>query len=88
MNDKICMVTGANSGIGLVTASALAKRGATVIMVCRNEDRGKEALRRIRANSDNDRVELLLADLSVGSSIRNLIEIFGRMHKKRCAHVH
>ena len=80
MNDKICMVTGANSGIGFVTASALAERGATVIMVCRNEDRGKEALRRVRANSGNDRVELLLADLSVGSSIRNLIEMFRTMH--------
>ena len=36
MQGKICMVTGANSGIGKATALALAQMGATVVMVCRD----------------------------------------------------
>jgi NAD(P)-dependent dehydrogenase (short-subunit alcohol dehydrogenase family) len=36
MQDKICLVTGANSGIGKSTALALARKGATVVMVCRS----------------------------------------------------
>ena len=41
MTEKICLVTGANSGIGKVAAKALAAGGATVIMVCRNRDKGE-----------------------------------------------
>ena len=40
MHGKICMVTGANSGIGKATALALAQMGATVVMVCRDRARG------------------------------------------------
>ena len=41
MDNKICMVTGANSGIGKQTALGLARAGATVIMVCRSQERGE-----------------------------------------------
>jgi len=39
MQGKICMVTGANSGIGKATALGLAQMGATVVMVCRKQSR-------------------------------------------------
>ena len=82
MNNKICMVTGANSGIGFATASELARRGATVIMVCRDRQKGLEAQRQIRQAYGNDRVRLLLADLSLGASIRKAIEEFRNEHSK------
>ncbi len=44
MNGKTCLVTGANSGIGKVTAMELARRGAHVVMVCRDRARGEAAL--------------------------------------------
>lgn len=76
MNQKICMVTGANAGIGKETALALARMGATVIIVARNRERGEAALADIRAQSNNPQVELLLADLSSQASVRQLAAAF------------
>jgi NAD(P)-dependent dehydrogenase (short-subunit alcohol dehydrogenase family) len=76
MQGKICMVTGANSGIGKETALGLAQMGATVIMVCRDRARGEEAQSEIKNKSGNNAVDLLLADLSSQQSIRQLVENF------------
>ncbi|HBX67692.1 MAG TPA: retinol dehydrogenase, partial [Balneolaceae bacterium] len=43
MNNKLCVITGANSGIGFETTKALAKQGAYIVMVCRNEDKAEAA---------------------------------------------
>lgn len=72
MAGKTCLVTGANTGIGKAASLELARIGATVVMVCRNRQRGEEALHFIRRETKNDSVHLLLADLSSQSSIRNL----------------
>jgi NAD(P)-dependent dehydrogenase (short-subunit alcohol dehydrogenase family) len=74
MKDKICIVTGANSGIGKATATELALKGARVIMVCRNKEKGMLALEEIKKISKNDTVELMIADLSSQKEIRQLAE--------------
>jgi NAD(P)-dependent dehydrogenase (short-subunit alcohol dehydrogenase family) len=84
MQGKICMVTGANSGIGKATALALAQMGATVVMVCRDRARGEEARSEITTKSRNTAVDLLQADLSSQESIRQLVEHF----KQRYTHLH
>jgi NAD(P)-dependent dehydrogenase (short-subunit alcohol dehydrogenase family) len=76
MNDKICLVTGANSGIGKVTAKALAAGGATVIMVCRNRDKGEAARDEIVSKTRNENVDLMIADLSELKQIRRLAADF------------
>ena len=76
MQGKICMVTGANSGIGKATALELAQMGATVVMVCRDRARGEEAKSEITTKSRNNAVDLLQADLSSQQSIRQLVENF------------
>ena len=76
MQGKICMVTGANTGIGKATALALAQMGATVVMVCRDQARGEEARSEITTKSGNNAVDLLQADLSSQQSIRQLVENF------------
>ncbi len=76
MQGKVCMVTGANSGIGKATALELAQRGATVVMVCRDHARGEQARSEITTKSGNNAVDLLLADLSSQQSIRQLVEHF------------
>jgi len=63
MTGKICMVTGATSGIGAATALALAQQGATTIVVGRNLKRCRQIVNRIKAKTGNSFVEYLLADL-------------------------
>ncbi|MBM4291169.1 MAG: SDR family oxidoreductase [Deltaproteobacteria bacterium] len=63
MTGKVCLVTGANSGIGLVTARELCARGAEVLMVCRSAEKGAEAAAEIEAATGR-RPRLYLADLS------------------------
>jgi NAD(P)-dependent dehydrogenase (short-subunit alcohol dehydrogenase family) len=84
MQGKVCLITGANSGIGKATALGLAQIGATVVMVCRDRARGEEAQREIKTQSGNDAVDLLLADLSSQQSIRQLADIF----RQRYTHLH
>jgi NAD(P)-dependent dehydrogenase (short-subunit alcohol dehydrogenase family) len=64
MEGKVCLVTGANSGIGKATALGLARKGATVVMLCRNPRRAERALRTVRKQSGSNDVHLILADLS------------------------
>jgi NAD(P)-dependent dehydrogenase (short-subunit alcohol dehydrogenase family) len=68
------IVTGANSGLGLHTALALARRGAQLILACRNEERGKEALELTRAEAPEGEAELRLLDLADLSSVRTFAE--------------
>ena len=72
MHGKVCVVTGANSGIGKETALGLAQLGATVVLVCRSQDRGAAALAEIKQRSGNDSVALLVADLSSERQVRRV----------------
>ena len=72
MNGRVCLVTGSTSGIGRVTALELARMGATVVMVARNSDKGKETLEQVRDESGSSRVGLLLADLASLGQVRRL----------------
>lgn len=74
MVGKVCVVTGANAGIGRVTALELARMGATVVLVCRNPERGAEARAAIVAQSGNSAVELLVADFASLASVRGAAE--------------
>jgi NAD(P)-dependent dehydrogenase (short-subunit alcohol dehydrogenase family) len=82
MEPRVCLVTGANSGLGKATALGLAKLKATVVMVCRDQARGEAAQAEIRAASGNPNVELMLADLSSQASIRALAESFRMNHPR------
>jgi NAD(P)-dependent dehydrogenase (short-subunit alcohol dehydrogenase family) len=72
MRGKICIVTGANSGIGKETALGLARLDALVVMVCRNREKGQAALEEIRRESGSSQVDLLIADMSSQASVREL----------------
>ena len=76
MSNKICLVTGANSGIGKATALGLAQLGATVVMVCRNSDKGEVARKEIQARSGNSKIDLFSADLSSQQAVRQLVQDF------------
>lgn len=67
---RLAVVTGANSGIGYVTARELARRGAHVVLACRDLDRGQAALTRMREEVPEARLELRRVDLASLASIR------------------
>ncbi len=80
MNGKVCLVTGANTGIGYATAVGLAERGATVVMLCRDAARGATAVRDAQQATGNPHVELLLCDLASLESIRQAATDFQARH--------
>lgn len=66
---RTALVTGANSGLGLQTTLALARKGARVLMACRDAARGQAALRRVEAEAPGATVELIDLDLAALSSV-------------------
>lgn len=81
MDGKLCLVTGASSGIGRITAQELAKMGAEVVMVGRNEEKTKSAAAEIQASTGN-KPDYLLADLSSQGEIRDLAREFRSRHNR------
>src|ERR1700685_803146 len=82
MSGRICIVTGANSGIGKETALGLAQMGARVVMVCRNVEKGKVALEEVRRESGSSHIDLLIADMSSQASVRALAEQIQRKYPR------
>lgn len=84
MRGRVCVVTGATSGIGRATAEALAQRGAALALVARDRARGAETLAALRGISGADGATLHLADLSSQAEIRRvaaeLTAQFPRIH--------
>jgi NAD(P)-dependent dehydrogenase (short-subunit alcohol dehydrogenase family) len=72
MHERIVLVTGANGGIGFETSIALARRGASIIMVCRDPKRGEEARDKIARIATGVAPTLLIADLSSQAQIKAL----------------
>ena len=80
LKGKTCLVTGANSGIGKAIALGLAKRGARVLMVCRDWIKGQNACDEIIHQSWNEDVHVLKADLSRQEDLRKLAR---RLHAEQ-----
>src|SRR5918998_1264419 len=76
MGEKICLITGATSGIGKATAMGLANMGASVVMVGRDQGKGEAVMAEIKQKSNNASVDLMLADLSSREEIRRLADEF------------
>jgi len=64
MKDKVCLITGSNSGIGYATTSALAEMDATVVMAVRNRKRGEIARSNIVEKTRNEKLEIMICDVS------------------------
>src|SRR5688572_27434533 len=71
---RTAVITGANSGLGLQTARALAGKRATVVMACRNQEKGAAALQSVREQHPAATVELLELDLADLASVRKASE--------------
>lgn len=77
MNHKnVALVTGGNSGVGKAAAVELAKHGYMVVILCRNKQKGEEALIDIKRESGSKEIDLLLCDLGNLSLIRQAAALF------------
>ena len=70
LKGKLAVITGANTGIGKVTAREIAKAGARVILACRSEDKARAAMAEIEASVPDAQLEFLKLDLSTLVSVR------------------
>lgn len=74
LDGKLCLVTGANSGIGLVTARELARKGSDLILACRRREQGEAAAREIESAVGRRPLALLVADFASLAEVRRLAE--------------
>lgn len=82
MQNKLCLVTGANSGIGKATTLELARQGAYIIMLCRNEERAQKAREEIIEKTGNTGLEIMLADFAYQYEIREVADQFNNKFEK------
>ncbi|XP_034557367.1 dehydrogenase/reductase SDR family member 13-like [Notolabrus celidotus] len=76
LRGKTVIVTGSNTGVGKATALDLARRGARVILACRNKEKAETAAYDLRRESGNSQVVFMQLDLASFKSIRNFAETF------------
>ena len=88
LRNKTIIITGANSGIGKAASIQLAELGANVVMMCRNKERGEQALEDIRTVATGGLIELILVDMSSQKSVRNAVKEFLNRHSQLDALIH
>ncbi len=76
MNNKNYLVTGATSGMGRVTAEAIAQTGANLVMVSRNQDKLEQAKKEISGSTGNEKIDIICADLSETEGIKQAASAF------------
>lgn len=76
---RTAVVTGANSGLGYVTARELARKGARVVLACRSEARGRDAVERLLGELPGADVELRRLDLGDLASVREFAPRYERL---------
>uniref|UniRef100_K3WZY8 WW domain-containing oxidoreductase n=1 Tax=Globisporangium ultimum (strain ATCC 200006 / CBS 805.95 / DAOM BR144) TaxID=431595 RepID=K3WZY8_GLOUD len=86
LKDKVVVITGANSGIGFVAAREMVRKGAHVVIACRNEERGKAAVQKLESElqdaAQKGKVEFMQLDVSDLSSVKKFSSAFLETHDR------
>ena len=80
LSGRTCLVTGANSGLGFQTSLELARKGARVVLACRDADKARSALESIRAAHAGAELETMALDLASLASVRDFAKAFCEGH--------
>jgi NAD(P)-dependent dehydrogenase (short-subunit alcohol dehydrogenase family) len=80
LTGRHALVTGASSGLGAETARALALRGASVTLACRNLETGREIAEQIQSSTGNDAIDVMALDLTSPDQIRSFAKAFAAAH--------
>jgi len=73
---KNCLITGANTGLGFAVSKKMAHMGANTILLCRNKEKGENAVHEIKQDMPDASLELMICNLSSMKSIQSFIEAF------------
>ncbi|CAG8534876.1 4342_t:CDS:2 [Ambispora leptoticha] len=76
LSGKVALITGANTGIGLITAREIARKGAHVFVCSRSKDKGEAAVSLIKEQTGNQNVEFLQLDLQNLKQVKKAAETF------------
>ncbi len=82
LTGKVTIVTGANSGLGFETSKELARKGAIVIMACRNMEKAQAAYDEIKAEIPSANIELMTLDLASLDSVKQFVEAFKAKYQR------
>ena len=82
LSGKNCLITGANTGLGLAVSKKFASMGANTILLCRNKEKGEKAVYEVKKETPNASIELMICDLSSMKSIQSFIEEIKGKHAK------
>jgi len=82
LSGKDCLITGANTGLGLAVSKKFANMDANTIMLCRNKEKGENAVFEIKKEIPNASVELMTCDLSSMKSIQSFVKDFKGKYSK------
>lgn len=76
LKNKVCLVTGATGGIGVLTAQALAQMGATVVVVSRSTQKCADTVSQLKLTTANPNIDYIAGDLSVMSQVKQVADQF------------
>lgn len=79
---KTAVITGANGGLGLKIALELARKGATVVLACRNLDKGQQAVEQISQQVSNAKLDLIPLDLIEIESVKAFCAVFHQRYQQ------
>ena len=82
LSQKVVVITGANGGLGLASARALADKGATVILACRNEQKATVALESLQRERSDAKVHALPLDNASLDSVRAFADLFRKRYDR------
>jgi NAD(P)-dependent dehydrogenase (short-subunit alcohol dehydrogenase family) len=82
LTGRLAVITGSNSGLGYETTLELARRGADVVMACRNQSKGEQAIRDLKEAAPDAQVELASLDLASLVSVRQFAATFLAGHDR------
>lgn len=82
MDEKVMLVTGANSGMGKATVASLADTGARVVMLCRDKIRGEAALQEVLQQKETRKLDLMLCNLADMKDIRRFTDEFKKIYNR------
>jgi len=76
MKDKIVLISGANAGIGFASAKALLKKGAHVVMFCRNLQKAEDAKKELKSLTGNENIDVFQVDFESFESVERACNAF------------